>query len=87
MPSNRLSRSASPAYQECCVQHTDEYNATVANEDLRLWNETRTGLLAEIAAAQWGFLRLPDDSPVWNAYPDPAAGPNTAHFELAFSVS
>ncbi|KAJ7441276.1 aryl-alcohol-oxidase from pleurotus Eryingii [Mycena galericulata] len=55
------------------TNETAERNATLAAEQLAQWTAT-----------QLAFLRLPDNSSIFERFPDPAAGPNTAHYELGF---
>ncbi|KAJ7580929.1 hypothetical protein C8J56DRAFT_794938, partial [Mycena floridula] len=59
-------------------------NATLTAQFLKQWNETRTGPLLSSRSNHYGWLRLPNDSSIWQQYSDPAAGPNTAHYELVF---
>ncbi|KAJ7650798.1 alcohol oxidase [Roridomyces roridus] len=62
-----------------------ERNATLAAEQFAQWNSTRMGPLTDALTNQIGWLRVPDDSPIFTDSVDPAAGPNTAHFELLVS--
>ncbi|KAJ7761112.1 aryl-alcohol oxidase precursor [Mycena metata] len=57
-------------------------NATLAAEELTEWNSTRTGPLVNTPLGPIGWLRVPDNSSIFERFPDPAAGPNTAHYEL-----
>ncbi|KAJ7693354.1 aryl-alcohol oxidase-like protein [Mycena rosella] len=52
---------------------------------LREWNATRTGPLVDTTITQVGWLRIPDNSSIFQQFPDPAAGPHTAHYELLFT--
>ncbi|KAJ6521926.1 alcohol oxidase [Mycena vulgaris] len=72
------------------VNSTDTYetatrNTTLAEEQLREWNATRTGPLVDTTITQVGWLRIPDNSSIFKEFPDPAAGPHTAHYELLFT--
>ncbi|KAJ7130814.1 alcohol oxidase [Mycena crocata] len=72
------------------VNSTDTYetaarNATLADEELRQWNASRTGPLVDTTITQVGWLRIPDNSTIFEQFQDPAAGPNTAHYELLFT--
>ena len=49
-------------------------NATVSAQDLALWNETHTGLFTDTISNQLGFLRIPDNSSIFDVSPDPSAG-------------
>ncbi|KAJ7680727.1 aryl-alcohol oxidase [Mycena polygramma] len=64
---------------------TAERNATLAAEELAQWNTSRTGPLVDTLGSQIGWLRIPDNSSIFESVPDPAAGPNTPHYELIFS--
>ncbi|KAF7362799.1 Choline dehydrogenase, mitochondrial [Mycena venus] len=64
---------------------TAKRNATLAAEQLAEWNTSRTGPLVDIPLSQIGWLRVPDNSSIFEEFPDPAAGPNTPHFELMIS--
>ncbi|KAK0481457.1 aryl-alcohol oxidase [Armillaria novae-zelandiae] len=60
-------------------------NLTYRNELVRQWNETRTGPLVDTPPTHILWSRLPDDSPIFERFDDPAAGPNTPHLEIGFS--
>lgn len=69
------------------VNSTDTFetaarNATLAAKELAEWNSTRTGPLVNTPLGPIGWLRVPDNSSIFERFPDPAAGPNTAHYEL-----
>ena len=63
-------------------------NATVAAAALAEWQATfpHTGLETAAGTNQVGWLRIPDDDPIWETERDPAAGPTSAHFEFLFRV-
>ncbi|KAJ7681664.1 alcohol oxidase [Mycena rosella] len=61
---------------------TAERNATLAAQELAQWNTTRTGPLVDNVLSHIGFFRVPT---LVHQYPDPAAGPNTAHYEFFVS--
>ncbi|KAJ7149769.1 aryl-alcohol oxidase [Mycena crocata] len=56
-------------------------NATVATEDVAVWQQTQMGPLVDSPLAHLVWSRVPDHS---FTIKDPAAGPNTAHYELLF---
>ncbi|KAJ7882855.1 aryl-alcohol-oxidase from pleurotus Eryingii [Mycena leptocephala] len=64
---------------------TEARNATVAAEEFTQWNVTRTGPLVDNPPTHIGWLRVPDNSSIFERFPDPAAGPNTAHYEFIIS--
>ncbi|KAF9002555.1 pyranose dehydrogenase [Cyathus striatus] len=51
------------------------------------WNANRTGPLTDItgAVSHVAFLRLPDNSSIFETVPDPSSGSNAGHYELVFS--
>ena len=59
-------------------------NASLAAEDLSQWMENRQGLFSNAPADGVGFLRLPDNDPIFKTNKDPSAGPLSAHFEWIF---
>ncbi|KAJ7433461.1 alcohol oxidase [Mycena galericulata] len=61
---------------------TAAHNATLAAEELYQWTTTKTGPLVDNPLSQIGWLRVPDNSSIFNGVPDPASGPDTAHYEL-----
>ncbi|KAJ7267567.1 aryl-alcohol oxidase-like protein [Mycena haematopus] len=63
---------------------TAERNATLAAEQLAQWTTTRTGPLVDNPANHLGWFRIPGNSSIFEEFPDPAAGPNTAHYEFIF---
>lgn len=64
-----------------------ERNASLAISFFDKWNKTQTGPLVDTLLDHLAWLRLPDNSSIFERYPDPASGKNTAHFELLFVVS
>lgn len=61
---------------------TAAHNATLAAEEFSQWNTSRTGPLVDNPLSHIGWLRVPNNSPVFEQFGDPSAGPNTPHFEL-----
>ncbi|KAJ7481278.1 aryl-alcohol oxidase [Mycena galericulata] len=66
------------------TNETADRNATLAAEQLAQWTATRTGPLVDTPGSELAFLRLPSNSSIFKRFPDPTAGPNTAHYELGF---
>ncbi|KAF8582565.1 GMC oxidoreductase [Ramaria rubella] len=62
-------------------------NSTVFDEALALWNRTRSGPFVDTSGSHLGYLRLPENSSIFNEVSDPAAGPRTPHFEFVTGVS
>ncbi|KAG7100217.1 hypothetical protein E1B28_001992 [Marasmius oreades] len=60
-------------------------NESYAEEALQLWKTRRQGPLVNTITTQLGWLRIPDDSLAFRNHSDPAAGPNTAHYEFVFA--
>ncbi|KAJ7836922.1 alcohol oxidase [Mycena olivaceomarginata] len=67
------------------TNETAERNATLTAEQFAQWNTTRTGPLVDAPGGPKGWLRIPDNSTIFKQFPDPSAGPNTAHYEFLFS--
>ncbi|KDR70983.1 hypothetical protein GALMADRAFT_103022 [Galerina marginata CBS 339.88] len=72
------------------VNSTDTFEAftrdpakTEAN--LQLWETNRTGVFASGGFNNLGWIRLPKNATILQTHLDPAAGPNTANFELLIS--
>ena len=61
-------------------------NATLAQEQVRQWNETRTGPYAGSSFNIAGWLRLPNNAHIFQKFTDPSAGPNTGHYEFIIAV-
>ncbi|EIM83276.1 aryl-alcohol-oxidase from pleurotus Eryingii [Stereum hirsutum FP-91666 SS1] len=59
-------------------------NQTLFNEDLAQWRNNRTGLFAAASSAEIGWLRLPEDDPIFETVQDPSAGKLSAHYEFIF---
>ncbi|KAJ7629910.1 aryl-alcohol-oxidase from pleurotus Eryingii [Mycena rosella] len=57
---------------------TFERDATLGEQALADWTNTKTGPFVDIPASQLGFLR----ADLAGQFPDPAAGPTTPHFEF-----
>ncbi|KAJ7881442.1 aryl-alcohol oxidase [Mycena leptocephala] len=64
---------------------TAERNTTLAADQFAQWNTSRTGPLVDNPLSHMGWLRIPDNSSIFEKFPDPAAGPNTSHYELIIS--
>ncbi|KAJ7653798.1 aryl-alcohol-oxidase from pleurotus Eryingii [Mycena rosella] len=57
---------------------TAERNTTMALEEFAQWNATRTGPLVDFPGSLFGWVR----ADLEGKFPDPAAGPNTPHYQL-----
>jgi len=62
-------------------------NATLLEEAFKLWNAIHKGPFGVPLASHVIWQRLPKNSSVFWDFPDPAAGPNTPHVEIAIGVS
>ena len=62
-------------------------NATLAGELLAQWETNRTGVYTDVAANLVGWIRLPDNSTVFQNFSDPSPGPTSSHMELLPVVS
>ncbi|KAK7042187.1 GMC oxidoreductase [Favolaschia claudopus] len=71
------------------VNSTDTFddfarNTTFQQDLLIQWNETRTGLLVDVYENQIGWMRVPNNSSIFQKFLDPSAGKHAAHFEMIF---
>ncbi|KAF5377860.1 hypothetical protein D9615_006743 [Tricholomella constricta] len=69
------------------VNSTDTFetalrNSTIMEQQVREWNETRTGPYAASTFNVAGWLRVPGNATIFHRFRDPSAGPRTAHFEF-----
>ncbi len=62
-------------------------NSTLMAAAKEQWQTTRTGPLTAGVGNHVGYLRLPDDSAIFETVPDPSAGPQSSHFEILMAVS
>ncbi|KAJ7449302.1 hypothetical protein FB451DRAFT_1187393 [Mycena latifolia] len=62
-------------------------NITRYNEAFAQWNRTHTGPFVELGPTHIAWLRLDEDSPIFNNVTDPSAGPHTPHIEMSLSPS
>ncbi|KAJ6506964.1 GMC oxidoreductase-domain-containing protein, partial [Mycena sanguinolenta] len=63
-------------------------NVTRYNEAFAQWNRSHTGTLVDSAAGTHaGWLRLSENSSVFDIHPDPSPGPDAPHFEVLFPPS
>lgn len=62
-------------------------NQSLYDQWIDEWKHNKTGLFVDPSENQVAFLRLPENSTVWDSYPDPSSGPETAHYEFLFQVS
>ncbi|KAF8962123.1 hypothetical protein BDZ97DRAFT_1920795 [Flammula alnicola] len=46
------------------------------------WIQNKTGLFANNVVNNFGFLRIPANATIFQTTPDPAAGPNSPHWEI-----
>ncbi|KAJ6617560.1 GMC oxidoreductase-domain-containing protein [Mycena sp. CBHHK59/15] len=60
-------------------------NATQFAEVFAQWNNTRTGPLVDAIATHIVWMRLDSDSPIFDKFSDPSAGPQTPHIELGLN--
>ncbi|THH13764.1 hypothetical protein EW146_g6493 [Bondarzewia mesenterica] len=64
---------------------TFKRNATLFSEIFTQYNMSGSGPLVASLFNNIGWLRIPDNSSIYQNYSDPAAGPQSAHYELIFS--
>ncbi len=72
------------------VQGTDSFDDVFRGDNLEKaigeWMQNGTGALGDGVCNHLAFLRLPDNSSIFDGMEDPAAGPNAAHIEFIVSV-
>ena len=61
-------------------------NASLLGADIAQWQSTHTGRLVDTPVVSLGFSRLSANSTLLREYSDPAAGPESPHYELLFTV-
>ena len=54
----------------------------LAAEALAQWQANKTGVYTNTLSEGIAFLRIPDDSPIFQTAQDPSAGPGSGHFEM-----
>ncbi|EIM83807.1 alcohol oxidase [Stereum hirsutum FP-91666 SS1] len=79
-----LSSSWSVANSEITYDDVGQ-NATLAAELMEEWETEKEGLLVLGPANQFGWLRIPDNSSIFETEEDPSAGPTAGHYELIFT--
>lgn len=62
-------------------------NSTRLAADIQAWNSSypHEGPLVDGLTTLLGWLRLPENDPIFETYPDPSAGPHSSHYELIFA--
>ncbi|KIY69237.1 GMC oxidoreductase [Cylindrobasidium torrendii FP15055 ss-10] len=71
------------------VNETDTLDSVVRNETLfnywlDQWKANQTGMFVDTSENHAAFLRIADNSSLWESYEDPSSGPLTAHYEWIF---
>nr|VWO99076.1 Zn(2)-C6 fungal-type domain-containing protein [Ganoderma boninense] len=61
-------------------------NSTLFNELLAEWEAEQQGVMANGGSNHVGWLRIPEDDPVWLTEKDPSAGPTSPHYEFLFRL-
>lgn len=61
-------------------------NETRLDSAMSEWETTRKGPLTDGVSNHVGWLRIPDNSSIFESVPDPAAGPKASHWEILFNV-
>ena len=62
-------------------------NTTLFQNDLAQWERSHTGPFTASGAVDIGWLRLPQNSTIFETVQDPSSGPEAPHYEFTFSVS
>ncbi|KZT22398.1 GMC oxidoreductase [Neolentinus lepideus HHB14362 ss-1] len=63
------------------------HNTSLLASDIAQWNATypHEGPLVDGRGTLLGWLRLPNNSSIFQKYPDPSAGPHSSHYEFIFA--
>lgn len=61
-------------------------DSTLFGQELQKWNQTRQGRFVNSPANTYAFLRLPDDSEIFQSFEDPSSGDKSGHVEMIFVV-
>lgn len=72
--------------QEGAVTNDQVFKSPALETYTEEWKQHRTGPLSNSITNQLGFLRLPENDPIWRGERDPSSGKNSAHWELLFAV-
>jgi choline dehydrogenase-like flavoprotein len=59
-------------------------NETLEDALVEQWIQNKTGILVDTSENHAAFLRLPENSTVWDSFEDPSAGNSSAHIEFLF---
>ena len=62
-------------------------NTTLFQDDLAQWEHSHTGPFTASGGGDIGWLRLPQNSTIFETVQDPSSGPEAPHYEFVFSVS
>ncbi|TFK36269.1 aryl-alcohol-oxidase from pleurotus Eryingii [Crucibulum laeve] len=60
-------------------------NKTLFTQLLDEWQKTRMGPMTNAGVNQIAWVRMPDNSPIFETFADPSSGSNSPHIELALS--
>ena len=83
----RVSNQFGIAAEEDDLYDAIARNSTLFDELLAEWETEKQGVMANGGSNHIGWLRIPDDDPVWETEEDPSAGPTSPHYEFLFRVS
>lgn len=61
-------------------------DSNLLNAQITDWATNKTGFLVNNVANNFGFFRVASSNPIFKTTSDPAAGPNSPHWEMIFSV-
>lgn len=64
------------------------FDAELQAQALALWEKNRTGpYTALVRDDHLGWVRVPDDSPIFEEFPDTSSGPTAPHIEMTVGAS
>ncbi|TFK22911.1 pyranose dehydrogenase [Coprinopsis marcescibilis] len=67
------------------ISETREPTRELQQSWLDQWVKEKRGPLTGPGNNHLAWMRIPEDSPIWEEYEDPASGRNTPHIELSFA--
>ncbi|KAF5328368.1 hypothetical protein D9619_013247 [Psilocybe cf. subviscida] len=60
-------------------------DSSLVNDERQQWVNTKTGIFANNVINNFGFARVANNATIFKSHPDPAAGPQSPHWELIFA--
>ncbi|KAF9443489.1 GMC oxidoreductase [Macrolepiota fuliginosa MF-IS2] len=85
---NAVSFGLKPGFLDMGFWANLESDPNLQQQALALWEKNRTGpYTALVTSDHIGWVRIPDDSPIFEMFPDTSSGPTAAHIEMIIGAS